>query len=75
METYSFRVVLRGSDSEGVRRRRVRTIPSPSYELAWASAEAVHAAMGKGLRDLSINVLPPAGWKLNGELSKGFEVA
>lgn len=73
--TFAFRLVLRGTDKDARRVRRVRTVQAPSYEAAWTSFEAVHADMAKGLHDTSANVYPPSGWKLDGTLSKGFEIA
>jgi hypothetical protein len=75
METSTFRAVVRGTNKQGVRVRRVRNVEAPSYEAAWISFEAIHAEMAKGLTNTTANVLPPVGWKLDGTISKGFEVA
>lgn len=72
---FAFRLVVRGTNTEGVRVRRVRTIEADSYEAAWLAFEAEQKAMAKGLDDLHLSVYPPVGWKLDGTLSRGFEVA
>jgi hypothetical protein len=75
MDTLTFRGVVRGNDKTGKRVRRVRNIEAPSFEMAWLSFGELHAEMSKGLRDTSASVLPPVGFKINGEPSKGYELA
>jgi hypothetical protein len=72
---YQFRLIVRGNNAEGIRVRRVKTIEAATFEQAWADFAEHEAKMSKGLRDVVHAVYPPAGWKVNGELSKGFEVA
>lgn len=73
--TYGFRCVVRGSDKDGRRVRRVRTLQAMDYESAWIGFADVHAEMARGLRDTSANVLPPSGWKVDGTLSRGHALA
>lgn len=75
METFKFRALVRGDDKTGKRLRRVRNIEAPTFELAWASFEAVYADMAKGLSNVYPTVLPPVGIKVNGQPSKGFVLA
>jgi hypothetical protein len=76
MESIKFRLVVRGTDSEGRRVRRVRTVETPTYEKAWHEFGEDHAQdMADGLRDLSYSVLPPIGWCVDGSTSRGFEAA
>jgi hypothetical protein len=41
----------------------------------WQSFGEIFDDMAKGLRDPSASVLPPVGFKVNGEASKGYELA
>jgi hypothetical protein len=73
MDSIKFRLVVRGTDSEGRRVRRVRTVETPTYEQAWHEFGEDHAQdMADGLRDMSYSVLPPVGWCIDGSTSKGF---
>ncbi len=74
MQTIAFRAVIRGTDKAGNRKRRVRTLPAPTYEAAWASLGDVYDAMTEGLRDPHANILPPVGLRLDGTASVGFEI-
>ena len=75
METLTFRAVVRGTDKSGKRLRRVRNVEAPSFEMAWASFEAIYDDMAKGLRDVYPTILPPSGLRVDGSASIGFELA
>lgn len=74
METLVFRAIVRGTNKQGQRVRRVRNLPSPTYELAWASFEAIYNDMAAGLTDIYPTVLPPSGIRVDGTASVGFEL-
>jgi hypothetical protein len=73
VETYSFRVVIRGNVN-GARVRRVRTIQAADAAQAYNDAGAVAAGASDGMENVFYNVFPPVGMLCNGGLSKGFEV-
>lgn len=75
MDTLTFRAVVRGTTKDGRRVRRVRNVPAPTYELAWASFGDIHAEMAKGLSDTFETVLPPVGIKVDGTASVGYVLA
>lgn len=75
MDTFAFRLVVRGATSEGQRVRRVRTVQSPSYEQAWADFADQYEDMSDGLVDVAYSVLPPVGWRVDGTPSAGWRTA
>ncbi len=75
METFAFRLVVRGTNKAGVRVRRCRVQHSPSYEQAWQDFAERYTEMVKGLSNPSYSVLPPAGFCMDGSISAGFETA
>ena len=75
METMKFRAVVRGTNKAGKRLRRVRNVEAPTFELAWASFEAIYADMTKSLSDVYPTVLPPSGLRVDGTASVGFELS
>jgi len=56
-----FRIIVRGTDNEGARKRRVVTVPAVDYADASAQAEAAvqERAALKGLNNLYLTILPP----------------
>lgn len=75
METFTFRLVVRGTTSDGRRVRRVRNAEAPSYEQAWHDFADQYLDMSDGLTDLSYSVLPPVGWRMDGTASAGWRAA
>jgi hypothetical protein len=73
VETYGFRVVVRGNVN-GTRVRRVRVLQASDAGAAFEAAGAVAAAASEGMENVFFNVYPPVGMLCNGGISKGFEV-
>ncbi|GAP37311.1 hypothetical protein ABXN37_19485 [Piscinibacter sakaiensis] len=72
--TDRYRLVVRGTLGD-MRVRRVRTISAADYLEAWAMFDHHAEAMSEGLAEVVHQVLPSVGWRLDGQPSKGYEVA
>jgi hypothetical protein len=73
VETYSFRVVVRGNIN-GARVRRVRTIQAATTQDAFEQSGEVAKEVSEGMDNVFHNVYPPVGMLCSGGISKGFEI-
>ena len=56
---FSFRIVVRGTNNEGKRVRRVRHVQAADYAGADLALSKNGAEYSKGLKNVYANVLPP----------------
>lgn len=79
VETFAFRAIIRGNLPSGARVRRVRNVQSPAGDIApvLEALPAIEAEITKAdkLTNVFVTVYPPVGFKVNGQLSKGWRVA